>query len=115
LGLIEQWGSGIQRMMAACHDVGLAPPTFEEIGTRFRVTLWLERVGAPAIDDTERAILDVLRDGTGHMTSEIAKRSVSHHGPLARAFCGSWNVGLFARWAQAHRIQSGGIFYRTEH
>lgn len=72
LGLIEQWGSGIQRMMAACRDVGLAPPTFEEIGTRFRVTLWLERIGAPTVDDTEEAILDLLRDGAGHMTSEIA-------------------------------------------
>jgi predicted HTH transcriptional regulator len=27
LGLIEQWGSGIQRVTAACRDAGLAPPT----------------------------------------------------------------------------------------
>jgi predicted HTH transcriptional regulator len=73
LGLIEQWGSGIQRMMAACRDAGLAPPTFEEIGTRFRVTLSFERVGAPALDDTDSAILDALRDRAGHVTSEIAK------------------------------------------
>ena len=73
LGLIEQWGSGIQRMMAACRDAGLAPPTLEEIGIRFRVTLWLERVGAPAVDATEEAILAALRDGTGLVTSAIAK------------------------------------------
>jgi predicted HTH transcriptional regulator len=72
LGLIEQWGSGIQRMTAACRDAGLAPPTLEEIGARFRVTLWLEQIGAPVMDDTEKAILGALRDGTGRVTSEIA-------------------------------------------
>ena len=29
LGLIEQWGSGIQRMTAACHERGLDAPKFE--------------------------------------------------------------------------------------
>jgi ATP-dependent DNA helicase RecG len=72
LGLIEQWGSGIQRMTAACRDAGLAPPTFEEIGTRFRVTLRLERISAPALDDIEEAMLGALRDGKGRLTSEIA-------------------------------------------
>ncbi|MBA2301317.1 MAG: putative DNA binding domain-containing protein, partial [Acidobacteria bacterium] len=73
LGLIEQWGSGIQRMMAACRDAGLAPPTLEEIGNRFRVTLWLEQVGAPTLDKTEGTILAILSDGTGRVTSEVAK------------------------------------------
>ena len=33
LGLIEQWGSGIPRMTAACVDAGLAEPLFEETNT----------------------------------------------------------------------------------
>jgi len=73
LGLIEQWGSGIQRMTAACREVGLAPPVFEEIATRFRVTLALERVGPPVLDDTDQAILEALARGKGLLTSEIAK------------------------------------------
>jgi predicted HTH transcriptional regulator len=36
LGLIEQWGSGNQRMTAACHDAGPPSPFLEEIGIRFR-------------------------------------------------------------------------------
>lgn len=72
LGLVEQWGSGIQRMTAACRDAGLAAPVLEEIGTRFRVTLPLGRVSPPAVDETEKAILRVLRDDRGHLTSEIA-------------------------------------------
>ena len=39
LGLIERWGSEVQRMMAACREAGLAEPEPEEIETRFRVTL----------------------------------------------------------------------------
>ena len=73
LGLIEQWGSGIQRMSAACRDAGLLPPVLEEIGTRFRVTLRLGRVGPPTVDEIEKTILGLLRDGRGHMTSEISR------------------------------------------
>jgi predicted HTH transcriptional regulator len=49
LGLIEQWGSRIQRMAAACHDLGLAAPVLEELGT-----LSTQEVAA-AIDLTPRA------------------------------------------------------------
>ena len=73
LGLIEQWGSGIQRMTAACRDAGLALPVFEEIATRFRVTLSTERVGGPTLDETDQGILDILADGAGLPTSKIAK------------------------------------------
>jgi len=37
LGLIEQWGSGIQRMTAACQETGLPVPVLEEVGAQFRV------------------------------------------------------------------------------
>ena len=72
LGLIEQWGSGIQRITSACRDAGLAPPVLEEIGTRFRVTLFTERAGAPSLDSTDQAILDALVGGEGHATRTIA-------------------------------------------
>jgi predicted HTH transcriptional regulator len=72
LGLIEQWGSGIQRMTAACREAGLTPPVFEELATRFRVTIATARVGRPVLDDTDQAILESLAGGEGHSTSEIA-------------------------------------------
>jgi ATP-dependent DNA helicase RecG len=49
LRLIEQWGSGIQRMSAACRDSGLPAPALEEIGTHFRVTLQTARGQAPVL------------------------------------------------------------------
>jgi ATP-dependent DNA helicase RecG len=73
LGLIEQWGSGIQRMTAVCHEAGLAAPVFEELGMRFRVTITMARVGPSLLDETDRAILASLSGGKGHATSAIAK------------------------------------------
>ena len=45
LGLVEQWGSGIQRMLASCRDAGLPPPEWEEVGLRMRVTIRTEVTG----------------------------------------------------------------------
>jgi ATP-dependent DNA helicase RecG len=72
LGLTEQWGSGIQRMTAACQEAGLAAPKLEEIGTRFRVTFLTERMSSLVVDDTDRAILDLLVGDEGRLTHEIA-------------------------------------------
>lgn len=71
-GTVDSRGSGIQRMTAACRDAGLAPPVLEEIGMRFRVTLRVGRIGRPALDETDEAIVRLLRDGRGHLTSQIA-------------------------------------------
>jgi predicted HTH transcriptional regulator len=75
LGLVEHWGSGIQRMTTACHDRGLDNPRFEEIGTHFRVTLFAKRRHAPVIDKREQAILSALAASSesGLSTSQIAK------------------------------------------
>lgn len=39
LRLVEQWGSGVQRMLSACRDLGLPAPVWEEVGNRLRVTM----------------------------------------------------------------------------
>ena len=72
LGLVEQWGSGVQRMIAACGEDGLPAPTWEEIGIRLRVTLRKEQVRPPKVDAKDRTILDLLEEGEGRGTREIA-------------------------------------------
>ncbi len=72
LGLIEQWGSGIQRMSAACSGAGLPPPKLEEIGARFRVTLGTVRGQGTKPDDLDQAVLNLLAAGTGRSTNEVA-------------------------------------------
>lgn len=73
LGLIEQWGSGIQRMTAACRAAGLAQPILEEVGSGFRVTLTRIARGAPVMDPMDRTIMDLLQRSGGLSTSEVAK------------------------------------------
>ena len=74
LGLVEQWGSGIQRILAGCREAGLREPQFEEIAIRFRVTLYTDRTTEPAVDAKDEGILAVLAEaGTrGLSTQEIA-------------------------------------------
>ena len=72
LGLIEQWGSGIQRITAACREAGLPDPRLEEIATRFRATIFTTQINRPELDDIDQAIVDGLSDGEGKLTSELA-------------------------------------------
>ena len=74
LGLIEQWGSGIQRMKTVCREAGLPEPLLEEIGTRFRVTIYTIRKYTPNVDAIDQAILETLANGKGLSTQEISTR-----------------------------------------
>lgn len=74
LGLIEQWGSGVQRILATCRESGLREPQFEEIATRFRVTLYFDRTARPTSDPKDEMILDLLKaaEHDGLSTQQIA-------------------------------------------
>jgi len=72
LGLIEQWGSGIQRMSSACREQGLPEPQFEEVGFHFRLILSMERERPPTLQPTDLRILHALQGGAGLSTREIA-------------------------------------------
>lgn len=72
LGLIEQWGSGIQRMARACVEAGLQEPLLEEIGTGFRVTIGLKRTGRFDLDELDKKILDLFKGEKKLSTSEVA-------------------------------------------
>lgn len=84
LGLIEQWGSGIQRMIRACEEAGLSPPLFEEIGPRIRVTFFKKPIGKPEITALEEKIITHLKERGALSTQEItnlleaSKRTVIH-------------------------------------
>ncbi len=72
LGLIEQWGSGVRRIIDVCEEMGLAEPLFEELGTHFRVTIFTQRQRKPIVDDMETKILAALKSSDGLSTSKIA-------------------------------------------
>ena len=72
LGLIEQWGSGIQRMIGACEKAGLEPPHLEEVGTHFRVTLFTVRRRSPVLGELEQRIIEALQKEGGLRTRELS-------------------------------------------
>jgi predicted HTH transcriptional regulator len=72
VGLIEQWGSGIQRMSAACVGAGLPEPELAEVGLRVRVTLRTVPSVPSIRDPFERGILDHLDTEHGRSTAELA-------------------------------------------
>jgi len=78
LKLIEQWGSGIGRMITACKDHGIRPPRFEEIGASFRVTLFSEPVAealAPNWLDSLMKHLSIHKEITTKDASQLWKTS----------------------------------------
>jgi hypothetical protein len=72
LKLIEQWGSGIHRMINACQQAGLPDPKFEELGSGFRVTFRRQQVVQPKRDELDEAIVGFLQQNPGAPTSRIA-------------------------------------------
>lgn len=75
IGLIEQWGSGLKRMISSCTDAGLIPPSFEEKATRIRVTFYKQKSELMAnniIDSNELFIIDLLTFCGSLSTHQIA-------------------------------------------
>ncbi|MDD2706420.1 MAG: helix-turn-helix domain-containing protein [Verrucomicrobiae bacterium] len=73
LGLIEQWGSGIQRMTKTCVEAGLPEPLLAEMGPGFRVTFFRHRSASQARDPLDQMILDALAKQPGLPTCRIAR------------------------------------------
>ena len=60
-GLIERYGSGIQRILNICKNYGIIPPVFEEVFNGFKVTLYKEKSNVvEAVTDVPK---DVPKDG----------------------------------------------------
>lgn len=87
VGLIEQWGSGIDRMVESTREAGVPPPDIEEIANGLAVRFRQE----PALDEdippVQREILDLLRENeelalrhiVAAISSEVSKRAVRDH------------------------------------
>lgn len=73
LGLIEQWGTGVRRMIEACTGAGLAEPEFTEVALRFRVVIRKEAIGPATVDATEQGIVEYIAKGEGRSTAAIAR------------------------------------------
>ena len=72
LKLIEQWGTGLQKIIEACRQYGLKEPLFEEMGNQFRVTLYATKRPVIALSDWQKAIIAYLKKKEKISTQEAA-------------------------------------------
>jgi predicted HTH transcriptional regulator len=115
LRLIEQWGSGMQRMTAACREAGLDAPALDEIGTRFRLTLYTTPSGPPETDAVDQSILEALSADNGLSTRQIADAiGRTPRSTRTRLIKLVDRGGSCAKSAPGHKTQSGGITGRGE-
>lgn len=61
LNLIEQWGSGLGRMLSVCQQQGIPPPKFEELGNFFRTTLYYSINKPIGIEEWQKPIIEYLK------------------------------------------------------
>ena len=73
LKLIEQWGTGLNRMILACKDQGLQSPLFEEIGATFRVTLFSQPAAVRKFPDWHALLMAYLYTNEQIATKEAAR------------------------------------------
>ncbi len=81
---IEQWGTGIQRIVKECKKAGLAAPVFEELNNQFRVTLYsiklLPKLSSKSkkttkqldVENWQKKLLSYLKQKEQISTSEAA-------------------------------------------
>jgi ATP-dependent DNA helicase RecG len=72
INLIEQWGSGLKRMIDTCKDQGLLPPKFEEEGNFFKVTIYNSTIQAPKLSEWEKDAIDFIKQH-GEVSAKQAK------------------------------------------
>jgi len=73
LKLIEQWGTGINRMISACKAHGQQPPHFEEVGSAFRVTLFSQPVADRKLPDWHTSLVAYFSENKEITTKEAAQ------------------------------------------
>jgi len=98
LDLIEQWGSGFQRMDDNCRQDGFPAPEFEEVGYHFRVTISLQQVREATESFIDQQILACIKQHENEGGASI-KELVAATGLVARS----------VRRHLAHFVEAGRI------
>jgi len=73
LKLIEQWGSGLQRIIETCKKMGLQDPLFEEEHNQFRITLFSLKKRKILINAWEKKLINYLQVNESIKSQEVAK------------------------------------------
>lgn len=69
---IEQWGSGLHRIIKECVQRGLEKPKFEEINNQFRVTLYGKKSKKMILEPSQKELIQYLKKKEKVSTKEAA-------------------------------------------
>ena len=61
LKIIEQWGSGLKKIIELCQKAGLPKPSFEERNIEFRVTIYSVKISKVVLEPWQKIIIDYLK------------------------------------------------------
>ncbi len=73
MDLVEQWGSGLQKIIKACVKRELKNPKFEEMSLQFRVTLYSEEIKKITLAGWQKKFIDYLHCVGELSTNDAAK------------------------------------------
>ena len=73
LSIIEQWGSGMRRIIKTYKYLNSIPPTFEEMDTFFRIVLFSSKNKKRVFEKWERRLLDYLQKNKEITTLQAAE------------------------------------------
>lgn len=73
LKLIEHWGSGLQRIIAECEELGLEMPKFEELNNQFKVTLYSTKAISLKLNQSQQNLIELLKESGKVSTKEAAE------------------------------------------
>ncbi|HEU64882.1 MAG TPA: hypothetical protein ENH96_05820 [Chlamydiae bacterium] len=73
LSIIEQWGSGMRRIIKTYQDLNIVPPIFEEIDTFFRIILFSIKNKKRTLEKWEIKLLDFLKKHNEITTIQAAE------------------------------------------
>ena len=69
---IEQWGSGLHRIMKECAQRGLQKPKFEELNNQFRVTLYGKKISKIVFESWHKELINYLKKKEKISTKQAA-------------------------------------------
>lgn len=98
LHLIEQWGSGLQRVIAICHKMGLKPPSFEEKDTHLRAILYSLKQKKPIHSKHDKHLINFLIKHGTIQTHQAAKL---------------WNLSDRAARTRLSKLKQEGLIVRV--
>ena len=114
-GTIEGWGSGMGRMVEMCRSYGLKDPSFEKLGTHFKVTFHRPKEFDPAFGHGEakkntpstngsavqkfndELVLEAIKNGKGQSIESLVKETKLSRASVERAVQSLKELGIVKR------------------